>query len=158
MSNVQSPCESESSSPVNVSRWQRLRAHVGAGAQAQRGMTLLEIMIVLAILALVMALLIGPRVMAMFGESKTELAKIEARKLAMEAYPQWSIANPSKSCPADLSELSKYMNKKEINDPWGKPYVMMCGDKAPAGVKGMGVMSMGEDGKANTGDDIKSWD
>jgi len=33
---------------------------------AQRGMTLLEIMIVLAILALVMGLVVGPKVMKMF--------------------------------------------------------------------------------------------
>ena len=40
---------------------------------AQRGMTLLEIMIVLAILALVMGLVVGPRVMKMFGESKVDI-------------------------------------------------------------------------------------
>ena len=48
----------------------------------QRGMTLLEIMIVLAILALVMGLVVGPRVMKMFGESKGETTKIKVRKFA----------------------------------------------------------------------------
>ena len=43
---------------------------------AQRGMTLLEIMIVLAILALVMGLVVGPRVMKMFGESKVDIARL----------------------------------------------------------------------------------
>ena len=43
--------------------------------RAQRGMTLLEIMIVLAILALVMGLVVGPRVMKMFGESKVDIAE-----------------------------------------------------------------------------------
>jgi len=41
----------------------------------QAGMTLLEIMIVLAILALVMGLVVGPRVMKMFASSKVEIAK-----------------------------------------------------------------------------------
>ena len=32
-----------------------------------------------------------------------------------------------------------------------------CGQNAPAGVKGLAVMSPGEDGKEGTADDIKSW-
>ena len=39
----------------------------------QRGMTLLEIMIVLAILALVMGLVVGPKVIGMFRESKVDI-------------------------------------------------------------------------------------
>ncbi len=54
---------------------------------AQRGMTLLEIMIVLAILALVMGLVVGPRVMKMFGESKVDIARMTVQKYANEAYP-----------------------------------------------------------------------
>ena len=44
----------------------------------KRGMTLLEIMIVLAILALVMGLVVGPRVMKMFGKSKVDIAALTA--------------------------------------------------------------------------------
>lgn len=124
----------------------------------ERGMTLLEIMIVLAILALVMGLVVGPRVMKMFGESKSDIARLTVKKFADEAYPQWSTRHPDKSCPDKLEDLNEYMNSKDIKDPWGGLYKMMCGQSLPAGAKGIAVMSAGEDGKEGTSDDIKSWE
>ncbi|MBL9014680.1 MAG: prepilin-type N-terminal cleavage/methylation domain-containing protein [Myxococcales bacterium] len=124
---------------------------------AQKGMTLLEIMIVLAILALVMGLVVGPRVMKMFGESKGDVAAATVKKYAYEAYPSWSAAHPDKGCPDKLEDLNEYMNNKDIKDPWGQNYKMMCGQNLPAGAKGLAVMSNGEDGKEGTADDVKSW-
>jgi general secretion pathway protein G len=123
---------------------------------AQRGMTLLEIMIVLAILALVMGLVVGPRVMKMFGESKVDIAKMTVSKYANEAYPSWASSH-SDACPKQLSDLNEYMNNKDTKDPWGSDYKMYCGSSLPAGAKGLAVMSNGEDGKEGTTDDIKSW-
>lgn len=134
-------------------RLRRLRSR-----RAKRGMTLLEIMIVLAILALVMGLVVGPKVMKMFGQSKVDIARLTAKKYADEAYPSWSTANPSKSCPDKLEDLNEFMNSKDIKDPWGTPYKMLCGQNAPAGVKGVGIQSNGEDTKEGTSDDIKSWE
>ena len=125
---------------------------------AQRGMTLLEIMIVLAILALVMGLVVGPRVMKMFGESKVSVARATVGKYVNEAFPSWSMSNASKSCPAQLTDLNEYMNSKDNKDPWGNPYKMFCGANLPAGVRGLGVLSFDEDGKEGTADDIKSWE
>ncbi len=125
---------------------------------AQRGMTLLEIMIVLAILALVMGLVVGPRVMKMFGESKNDIARATVTKYVHEAYPSWSTTHRDKSCPDKLEDLNEYMNNKDIKDPWGSPYKMMCGQNLPAGAKGLAVMSNGEDQKEGTADDIKSWE
>src|SRR5882724_5438567 len=133
----------------------RLARKVG---RAQRGMTLLEIMIVLAILALVMGLVVGPRVMKMFGESKVDTTKIKLKKYAYEAYPSWSAAHPDKACPDKLADLNEYMNNDDSNDSWGKPLKMYCGQNLPAGVKGLGVASVGEDGKDGTPDDLHSWD
>jgi type II secretory pathway pseudopilin PulG len=121
-------------------------------------MTLLEIMIVLAILALVMGLLVGPKVMAAFGSSKIKTTKIKLNQYANEAYPQWSANHPDKQCPEKLSDLNEAMNSKDTNDSWGHPIKMFCGTNMPAGVKGLGVTSMGEDGKEGTEDDLKSWD
>jgi general secretion pathway protein G len=125
---------------------------------AQRGMTLLEIMIVLAILALVMGLVVGPAVMKRFGESKEKIAKATVQKYAYDAYPQWSSAHPDKQCPEKLEDLNEYMNNKDIKDPWGGTYKMLCGQNLPAGAKGLAVVSPGEDGKEGTSDDVKSWD
>ena len=126
--------------------------------QAQRGMTLLEIMIVLAILALVMGLVVGPKVMKMFGESRVDIAKMTVNKFANEAYPHWASEHPGKACPDSLAELNEYMNGKDTKDPWGSEYKMFCGSTLPQGAKGLAVQSLGEDQKEGTCDDIKSWD
>ena len=120
-------------------------------------MTLLEIMIVLAILALVMGLVVGPRVMKMFASSKVDIAGATVKKYAYEAYPTWSTSHPGKSCPEKLESLNEYMNNKDVKDPWGNDYKMYCGANLPAGAKGLAVMSLGEDSKEGTADDIKSW-
>jgi hypothetical protein len=120
-------------------------------------MTLLEIMIVLAILALVMGLVVGPKVMKMFGESKVDIARATVNKYAYEAYPSWAAAHPDKGCPDRLEDLNEYMNNKDIMDPWQHPYKMLCGQQLPPGAKGLAVVSAGEDGKDGTGDDVKSW-
>jgi general secretion pathway protein G len=127
-------------------------------ARSQRGMTLLEIMIVLAILALVMGLVVGPRVMRMFSKSKDDIAGLTVKKYAYEAFGEWSQAHPDKACPDKLEDLSQYMDSKDVKDPWGNPYKMFCGQNLPAGAKGgLAVMSSGPDGKDGTEDDIKSW-
>lgn len=126
-----------------------------AGRQA--GMTLLEIMIVLAIIALVMGFLLGPMVMSALGKSKVKTAHAIAKKFAFEAYPQWSNDNMGKSCPDSLAALTKYSNSQDTKDPWGNEYVMLCGDSATAEVKGgFGVMSKGANAN-DPADDIKSW-
>jgi prepilin-type N-terminal cleavage/methylation domain-containing protein len=137
----------------------RVRRIVRGGAESQRGMTLLEIMIVLAIIALVMGFLVGPRVLESFKEAKEETTHAVLKQFAYEAYPRWDAANSDKSCPAQLSDLLKYMNKKDTQDPWGSELVMFCGDNQPQGLKdSFGVLSLGPDKKQNSQDDIKSWD
>jgi prepilin-type N-terminal cleavage/methylation domain-containing protein len=119
------------------------------------GMTLLEIMIVLAILALVMGLLVGPQVLKMFETSKTDIAKTGARKLATEAYGMWSTrpGNTGKCpTPTQLAEVAG-----AAKDPWGEEYVVRC-DNLPPGAVGIAVFSKGPDKTADNGDDLRSWD
>ena len=126
---------------------------------SQRGMTLLEIMIVLAILALVMGLIVGPRVMKMFAESKEDIARIAAHKFADEAFPQWSRSHPDKGCPDKIEDLTEYMNSNNKNDPWGTEWKLLCPPNLPAGVRtGIAIISAGPDKKEGTSDDIKSWE
>jgi prepilin-type N-terminal cleavage/methylation domain-containing protein len=125
----------------------------------QAGMTMLEILIVLAIIALVMGFLFGPRILEMFGEAKTETAGLMVNKYANEAYARWVHDTPGKQCPDGLQELAKYTNNEDTKDPWGNELIMVCGENAPEGVPNhFGVMSKGEDGKEGTSDDIKSWE
>ena len=130
-----------------------------SAARSQAGMTLLEILIVLAILALVMGLLVGPKVIRAFQSSRTDIARLAVKKLADEAFTQWATQHSSKPCPASIDELAEYSNSKDLKDPWGNPYQMLCGETLPAGVRGgIAVFSYGADGKPSTEDDIKSWD
>src|SRR5262245_9251980 len=123
--------------------------------RVELGMTLLEIMIVLAILALVMGFLIGPKVWRMFSESKIDIAKLQAKDY-QQAYQVWALKS-SETCPSGLKDLQNYRNKKGDKDPWGQEWVMKCGDQAPEGVD-FGVVSTGPDKKDGTEDDIKSWE
>jgi prepilin-type N-terminal cleavage/methylation domain-containing protein len=124
---------------------------------AQHGMTLIEIMIVLAILALVMGLVVGPLVMRNLEESKKDIARLAVSKLANEAYPQWRVLHPGQTCPSTIVELSAQTNSKDTEDPWGNDYTLLCPPNLPAGAKMIAIMSLGPDGKAATEDDIKSW-
>lgn len=125
--------------------------------RAHRGMTLLEIMIVLAILALVMGLLVGPRLMDAMDKAKRGTAMLAVKKLANEAYMQWAASHLDRACPDTLDELTPYMNSKDTRDPWGRSYKMYCGATLPAGAHGLAVSSLGPDGTDQTDDDITSW-
>src|SRR5215510_598529 len=109
-------------------------------ARPARGMTLLEIMIVLAIIALVMGLLVGPRVMRSFGDARKRTTRIKLEQYVNEAFPQWASNHPDKACPDKLEDLNEYMNSKDIKDGWGHPLKMLCGQGMPPGVKGLGVV------------------
>lgn len=128
-----------------------------SAARSQLGMTLLEIMIVLAIIAVVMGFLVGPKVLNMFQSSKVDTTKLMVKDIAYDAYTQWSLSS-GKACPSSLQDLEKYRNSKKTVDGWGNELVMFCGDNAPEGVRGLGVLSKGPDGKQDTDDDIKSWE
>jgi len=102
-----------------------------------------------------MGFLIGPRVLRMFQDSKQTTALIHAQKF-VEAYTEWTLNN-DEDCPDSLNELTRLMNSKEMKDPWGREFVMACGEEAPEGVP-FGVISTGPDRKKGTVDDIKSWE
>lgn len=125
--------------------------------RAEAGMTLIEIMIVLAILALIMGFLVGPRVMSAFGQAKEKTAKMEVKDLAYNAFPRWQADHEDAACPASLDDLKKYTNKAKLKDPWGSAYEMRCGDGAPEG-QDFGVLSPGKDKRPGTDDDVRSWD
>jgi general secretion pathway protein G len=128
---------------------------------AQRGLTMLEIMIVIAILGLVMGLVVVPKVMDLFGKSKVDIAKLAVNQYALDLYPKWQI-QMKKDCPENgLADLVKFAGKTEedLKDPWDSPYKMLCGaGQLPPGVSsGIAVYSLGADKTENTPDDVKSW-
>ena len=117
-------------------------------------MTLLEIMIVLAILALVMGLVIVPKVRENYRHSRIEIARLAVHRLAEQDYPVWVMRNPSKECPAGVTELTG--QRGPMPDPWGTEYQLHCGASAPP-EEAFGASSLGEDRRQATADDILSW-
>jgi general secretion pathway protein G len=122
---------------------------------AQRGVTLIEIMIVLAIIGLIMGVLVGPKVMNAFKESRVKTAFLMLKEYE-GAYTRW-VADNEGDCPEKLEDLLKYTNKKDLKDPWGQSFVMKCGEGVPTDSH-FGVISLGADKREGTDDDIHSWD
>jgi hypothetical protein len=81
-----------------------------------------------------------------YEETMTGGAVLE---LAYKAYPQWRLEHRGQSCPRSFDELVAYTHWPE-EDWWGRPYVLICRDI------GIAVVSVGEDGKLGTEDDIRS--
>jgi hypothetical protein len=86
--------------------------------------------------------------------NNSDLASLLVRAYVEEAYPKWKADNAGKTCPAKLDELAKYFGENPgipvMQDPWGHDLVMQCD------AKGLVVISIGEDGKQGTADDVRS--
>ena len=120
----------------------------------QAGFTLLEIMIVLAIIAMI-AGGVGVALFRNFQKAKVSSAKMRV-KAARDAVTQYMIETPS--CPHNIDELvaGKYLDRGNAKDPWGSPLMMKC--PGTNDVDGADVWSPGPDKQDGTADDVKSWD
>jgi general secretion pathway protein G len=116
---------------------------------AERGMTLIEIMIVVSIIAMVAA---GVAVVAIpkMKEAQIQSAETGARVIR-NAVSQWQLAeNEYSECP----NVSRLIQDKQLDagqsttDPWGEEYEIACVDDEIV------VGSKGPDKKKGTGDDI----
>jgi general secretion pathway protein G len=122
----------------------------------QKGFTLLELLIVIAILGLLIAL-VGPRVMTLFGNAKQKIAQqsiaqivnvLEYYKLDNGGYPssdqglQALVAAPSGAANWHGPYLK---DDKAPLDPWGHPFLY----RAPSTRSGRAfdIYSLGADGQ-----------
>jgi prepilin-type N-terminal cleavage/methylation domain-containing protein len=113
-----------------------------------RGVTLFEVLIVVAILAMVgggVAAFALPK----FRDAQKTSAKTGAR-IVRTAIQQWQAANNESVCPS----ISQLVQEKHLdpgastNDPWGQPFNPACADDEVT------VTSSGPDKKKGTKDDI----
>jgi general secretion pathway protein G len=127
----------------------RWRARRGRPVR-ERGMTLLEIMIVLALIGLVMVAIVGG-VIPQFAKGKIKIAKTAAEKIA-GSIAQYTTDNEGKCPTIDELVASGFLQKSQMKDPWGSNYVI----KDCAGGDGGHVLSWGPDKQEGTADDIKN--
>lgn len=136
----------------------------GAG---ERGYSLLELLVALAILSLIIAIA-APRLIGYFEASKAKTAKIQIANLstAMDLYYLSNGSYPTEQQglkalvekPQDaVAWDGPYLNKADgIVDPWGQPYIY----KQPGTHGKFDISSLGADGKeGGTGEDadLGSW-
>ena len=125
-------------------------------ARGQAGFTIMEVLIVLAIIALIMGVLVGPKLFKAGDCAKVRNAHTVAVQFTT-AYARWSLDHEA-ACPGTINELVKYMsNKEDAKDPWGNDFMMVCGAQAPPAADGFGILSKGKDGKQGTDADVMSW-
>lgn len=100
--------------------------------RVKKGFTLIEILIVVAIIGLI-ASLVAPNLMGRFDKSKEEMGKVQLEMLSTAVT---SFMVDVGRCPQDLNELisstdkkwrGPYLGKNEIPlDPWGRPFQFKC--------------------------------
>lgn len=123
-------------------------------AEMEAGFSLVELLVVLAIIALTTAI-VAPRVLGYLGSARSDSAKVQVRNLesALELYFLDSGRYPTKE--EGLAALSTrpidsvvwngpYLkNAGDLKDPWGNLYQY----QAPEGEVSFAVISLGRDGK-----------
>ncbi len=126
----------------------------GAARAVEAGFTLLEIMVVLAIIAL-LAGGVGAAVFRSFRRAQIQTARLRV-KAARDAVSQFMIDNSS-ACPHGVEDLinQKYLDRSNAKDPWGKDLSLRCpGTNDPDSAD---ISSAGPDKQEGTPDDINSW-
>jgi general secretion pathway protein G len=126
-------------------RWSRAKR----SRKQERGVTLVEVLIVVAIMAVIAGgatLLVFPQ----FKKARIDNAVIGAGVIKQAAELYMNIDAVDESCPTvkDLVTAKKIDGQK-TDDPWGKPYRIVCEDGD------IRVWSSGNDRQDGTPDDVR---
>jgi general secretion pathway protein G len=119
------------------------------GRAAARGVTLVEVLIVVSIMAVISG---GAVVLAfpLYKEARIKTAVVSAKEIKKAAQLYQEMDSTTEGCPtiADLVG-AKRVDSKTADDPWGKPFRITCGEGD------IRVLSSGNDRKDGTPDDIR---
>ena len=139
-----------------IERWSKLARAMKArnplargNRRGARGVTLVEVLIVVAIMAVIAGgatLLVFPQ----YKKARIDNAVIGAGVIKQAAELYMNMDAVDESCPTvkDLVS-SKKIDAQKTDDPWGKPYKIVCeeGD--------IRVVSSGNDRQEGTADDVR---
>jgi len=133
---------------------QRERRRVLGRRDRAAGFTMLEIMIVIAIIAAIGAG-VGVAVFSQFKKAQVKIAKQRVKEV-MQGVTTFMIDN--NNCPKGMDDLvaQKYIARGAAKDPWGKDFTLKCpGTQDPDSAD---ISSAGPDKQDGTQDDIRSWE
>jgi general secretion pathway protein G len=122
-----------------------------ARAGTPRGMTLVEIMIVITIMASIMGV-VGFYVFGTLTQAQTKNAKMGINQLEQIVQTHYMLNN---KMPSSLNELTEGDNplvesEDKLDDPWGNKYIY-----EHSGGTNYTIYSAGPDGQQGTEDDVK---
>lgn len=123
----------------------------GAAARGSRGMTLIEILVVLAIIGLIMG---GVAIVA-FNQFDDAKLKTAAKDIATLSNAVDMYRLQKNKCPKTTQDLKTAgIIPRVTKDPWGGDYEFKC----PGEHGNVDISSAGKDGEMGNDDDIRSWD
>ena len=123
-----------------------------------RGLTLLEVMIVVAILGLLASVMVGSA-MGMFENSKLQIARLKVKRIrsVVEEYYVSTGVYPTeqeglKVLTSPPLGLKPFLKVEELKDPWGEELLYTTSTTAHSG--SFKIFSKGPDREQGTEDDL----
>jgi general secretion pathway protein G len=145
---------------MKLKRFMRvLQRPFGAREEGERGMTIIEILIVIALMSTIMAVLVS-RLLDKSDDAKKQLASVSMGTLknALDMYRLKNSRYPTTEdglqalveAPASAKNWGgPYVEPNQINDPWNQPYRYES-----SGPKNFKIICVGSDGQEGTEDDV----
>jgi len=132
---------------MNRTDWNNLKRR--ARRNSRRGVTLIEVLVVLAIITTVSAI-IGFAVLPKLARAKLDAAQ-QSAKTIRDATSNYMEIESIAECPTVKQLLdAKQIKADATDDPWGTPFRIVCEEDGE-----VHVYSSGKDKKEGTPDDIR---
>lgn len=150
----------------------RRASSVPADPRSRRGFTLIEVMVVVAVLA-ILAALVAPNVFGHLGTAKDSAARsqmemltaaLDAYRLDNGRYPTGAqgleaLRTEPTSEPRPRSWNGPYLRRAVPMDPWDQPYVYISpGDANPNGFDLLTYGADGQPGGEGENADVLAWE